>query len=292
MTTTPPPLQRYDVPADYEELVINGDRQYAILGVETVDNADSMRRFLDTVVIPPDMIETDDGTQVTLKHPDPAKVITIDARGMGDFFDSAFDVAITDRGAVPSHVQLVPSPDNAAGVEPTPPSRCHWCNAEPFLHVASRSHVRCLNPKCLAHGPEAATPTLAIAKWNTIARRPNYQARAARWITACFGQTVAQNMPERAHRFLEEALELAQATGMSREDATTLTNYVFSRTKGDIGQEIGDTMVCLAGLAHAAGEDMERSAIEQLHRCWVNIDKIHKKWLDKPRSGPLPGPVS
>ncbi len=91
-------VEHWNIPADYDALVAGGDAQYSILGVETADNTDSMCRSLDAVGVPAEKIEVDDGTQVVLTHPDPAKVIVIDAGGLGDFFDSGFDVAIRPRG--------------------------------------------------------------------------------------------------------------------------------------------------------------------------------------------------
>lgn len=86
--------EQWNIPATYDELVGNGETRYEILGVETWDNMDSMRRFVEAVGIPPDVIEVDDGTQLTLRHPDPTLKIVIDAGGLGDFFDSGFNVTV------------------------------------------------------------------------------------------------------------------------------------------------------------------------------------------------------
>ena len=90
-------LEQWNIPADYDALVAEGDAQYSILGVETANNMDSMCRFIEAVGIPGDKVEVDDGTQVVLTHPDPGKIIVIDAVGLGDFYDSGFDVAIRSR---------------------------------------------------------------------------------------------------------------------------------------------------------------------------------------------------
>jgi hypothetical protein len=87
----------WDIPDNYDWLVAGGDAQYSIRGVETQDNMDSMRRFVEAVGIPSDKIEVDDGTQIIVTHPDPTKIIVIDAGGLGDFFDSGFDVAVVAR---------------------------------------------------------------------------------------------------------------------------------------------------------------------------------------------------
>ena len=92
--------EEWNVPDDFSQMVANGDASYSILGVETRNNMESMERFIDAVNVPVDKIEIDDGTQVILTHPDPTKVIVVDASGLGDFFDSGFDVAVVDRSEV------------------------------------------------------------------------------------------------------------------------------------------------------------------------------------------------
>ena len=89
--------EEWNIPVDYDALIADGDTQYSIRGVETADNMESMRRFLDAVGVPSDKIELDYGTQVVIEHPDAEKVIVIDSRGLGDFFDSGFAVTICAR---------------------------------------------------------------------------------------------------------------------------------------------------------------------------------------------------
>ena len=91
--------EEWNLPANYDELVAAGETQYSILGVLTSDNMDSMSRFVDFVEGLASKIEVDDGTQIQVAHPDRAKIIVIDAGGLGDFYDSGFDVSIVDRDA-------------------------------------------------------------------------------------------------------------------------------------------------------------------------------------------------
>ena len=77
----------------------------------------------------------------------------------------------------------------------------------------------------------------------------SYQQRVEEWLEACFPLSVRSDRAERTHRFLEEALELAQANGCSRDDAVALVDYVFSRAKGDPKQEVGGVMVTRASSA-------------------------------------------
>ena len=46
----------------------------------------------------------------------------------------------------------------------------------------------------------------------------SFQDQVEEWLMACFSKSVRQDRYERTHRFLEEALELAQANGCTRED--------------------------------------------------------------------------
>ena len=49
------------------------------------------------------------------------------------------------------------------------------------------------------------------------------------WVRQCMGDAEAEDKRQRAFRFFEEALELAQACGMTREEAGALADYTFSR---------------------------------------------------------------
>jgi hypothetical protein len=90
------------------------------------------------------------------------------------------------------------------------------------------------------------------------------------------------------YRFLEEALELAQAIGCSSEDAHRLVDYVFSREVGQPELEVGGVMVTLAGLCSASGIDMNDAADRELERNWSRIDRIRGKQASKPIGSPLP----
>lgn len=116
----------------------------------------------------------------------------------------------------------------------------------------------------------------------------SYQARVEQWLEACFTPEVRADRNERTHRFLEEALELAQANGCSRNDAMVLVDYVFGRTKGQPGQEVGGVMVTLASLCSATGLNMDEAGDRELERNWNRIDAIRAKQQSKPHGSPLP----
>lgn len=118
---------------------------------------------------------------------------------------------------------------------------------------------------------------------------PNsYQKRVEQWLSECFPPHVTRDRLERNHRFLEEALELAQANGCAKQDALDLVEYVFNRPVGEPSQEVGGVMVTLAGLCSAIEINMDEAGDLELQRNWDRIDEIREKQKGKPHGSPLP----
>jgi hypothetical protein len=117
----------------------------------------------------------------------------------------------------------------------------------------------------------------------------SYQDRQDEWLIACFGETIARDKTERNHRFLEEALELAQSCNCTADEAHQLVDYVFGRAIGDPAQEVGGVMNTLAALCTAADINLMRAAEVELDRCWEKVEAIRAKQKTKPKYGPLPG---
>lgn len=115
-----------------------------------------------------------------------------------------------------------------------------------------------------------------------------FQLGVKAWLEACFGQEIASDKEERCHRFVEEALELAQACGCTKKDVLELVHYVFNRPAGEKEQEVGGTMVTLAGLCQASGMDMQSCADRELSLNWTKVEKIRAKQAAKPKNSPLP----
>ena len=116
-----------------------------------------------------------------------------------------------------------------------------------------------------------------------------FQNRVAKWVRACFGPEVLENRIERNYRFLEEALELVQACGCTKEHATQLVDYVYGRPVGNREQEIGGVMVTLGALCAAQEIEMTAAGEIELERCWILIDVIREKQARKVRDSALPG---
>jgi len=116
-----------------------------------------------------------------------------------------------------------------------------------------------------------------------------FQRAVQDWTIACFGIAIASDVTERADRFIEEALELAQTTpGWTKERAHALVDYVFAREVGEPGQEIGGVMVTLAALCNARSYDMRTCASHELTRVWGKLDAIRAKQRAKPTGSALP----
>jgi hypothetical protein len=116
-----------------------------------------------------------------------------------------------------------------------------------------------------------------------------FQTRTRNWVIECFGEEVASDKTERAHRFLEEALELVQAAGCTASEANQLVDYVFGRPVGDLPQEVGATVVTLAMLCSTYGLKMDACGEAELARIWTKVEQIRAKHAAKPKFSPLPG---
>lgn len=122
-----------------------------------------------------------------------------------------------------------------------------------------------------------------------MSERDPFQWRVFQWMKECFARPDSLTKEQRAFRFIEEALELVQAAGTSREDVERLVAYTYGRPVGEVRQEIGGVMVTLAGLAQACSVNMEHAGDQELMRCIANTEKIRAKDLAKPQRSPLPG---
>ncbi|MGY3054364.1 hypothetical protein ACVWYG_002571 [Pedobacter sp. UYEF25] len=118
----------------------------------------------------------------------------------------------------------------------------------------------------------------------------NIQIRISKWMLICFNEKIAYDIDERSHRFLEEALELCQSVGTTKEEAILLVDYVFNRPTGETYQEVGGVMVTLGALCNAVGKNMEDCALTEIERIESPevMERIRVKQQSKPPSSPLP----
>jgi NTP pyrophosphatase (non-canonical NTP hydrolase) len=78
-----------------------------------------------------------------------------------------------------------------------------------------------------------------------------------------------ESLENRSQRFFEEATELVQVTGLTREQCHELVDYVYNRPVGQLHQEIGGVMVCLAALSERLDENMGVAFLDE-------IERVHK----------------
>lgn len=163
-------------------------------------------------------------------------------------------------------------------------ARLHTAKGTPDADAKAASN------QAMAERLHAALRAHEAALLDASVRQPDYQGRVHRWMLACFGPEITADHDERKFRFLEEALELVQAAGCTREDAERLVAYVYGRPAGALGQEAGGVAVTLAALCTAYGISLDAVAEIELTRVWGRIDQIRKKQAAKPIRSPLPGP--
>lgn len=97
------------------------------------------------------------------------------------------------------------------------------------------------------------------------------------WAIETFGD-VAKNIDERAARLVEEAIEIAQAGGVSLATIEKITKHVYSRPAGEIGQEIGGVAFTLATFAERTGF----SVSAELQKEWERVHSLPKEhWQAK-----------
>lgn len=82
---------------------------------------------------------------------------------------------------------------------------------------------------------------------------------ALKWAVSIFGEG-AEDGEERAMRFIEEAVELVNAVGLSASVVHAIVERIYTRQKGDRGREMGQAMLTLELLAEAYGIDPSRCA--------------------------------
>lgn len=106
------------------------------------------------------------------------------------------------------------------------------------------------------------------------------------WAANTFTADVACDRRERAFRAIEEALELAQACGLSQEDVDRVTERVFDREPGQIDLEIGQSAMSLAILSEVHGIDMPLAMIMEFNRVQtIPKEEFEKRHAEKVEAG-------
>lgn len=85
------------------------------------------------------------------------------------------------------------------------------------------------------------------------------------WATDMFGE-VARDPRERALRFLEESVELAQSLGIDDAATSAVIRRVYARPPGDLVREFGQVQACFEMLALVSGVDVDAEVSAEFDR--------------------------
>ena len=77
------------------------------------------------------------------------------------------------------------------------------------------------------------------------------------WAVRMFGVPLVKNRAERGLRVAEEAIELAQSLGISKEKMQRLVDIIYDKEPGHFFQEMGGVANTLAVLAEETGYTLE-----------------------------------
>ncbi len=104
-------------------------------------------------------------------------------------------------------------------------------------------------------------------------KRDARQEAVGEWARHCFGDA-AMTPEERIARFLEEAIELAQAVGFPATRIERLIEYVYARPPGNVGQEVGGVEVTLLAFCETFELSAEGCEAAEFDRIMA-IDPAH-----------------
>jgi hypothetical protein len=99
--------------------------------------------------------------------------------------------------------------------------------------------------------------------------RDRRQQDVADWVTSVFGAEVLAQEDERGARLLEEAVELAQALGVTRATADKIVARVFQNEPGHPWGEIahvGITLLACAAAVSVSADEVEHNEIVRLRQ--------------------------
>lgn len=113
------------------------------------------------------------------------------------------------------------------------------------------------------------------------------QNRVGAWCRSTFGDEVATNRKERALRVLEEALELAQAEGVSRLQVYVLADRTYSRPVGEPAQEVSGIGVTILAYCAATGVNFLETVADEMDRVEQPevVERIRVKQAEKKAAG-------
>lgn len=109
-----------------------------------------------------------------------------------------------------------------------------------------------------------------LSAWAECENSPHREDRAKAFVLDRFGTEAFTSTQERASRVLEEAIELAQACGVTQGRALRSIAYVYEHPAGAPAQELGGVACTLYGLASA----METTVGHEFRREMSRIEAV------------------
>jgi len=116
-----------------------------------------------------------------------------------------------------------------------------------------------------------------LATMELVPRSNALHRRIGAWASDCLGDQQVASKKERAYRFFEEALELAQAAGLSQEEAAEMLKVTYGRSPGFIEEEVADVRIALSVLCVPYDIDPEIVTERKLAECMANSDIIRER---------------
>ena len=113
-------------------------------------------------------------------------------------------------------------------------------------------------------------------------RWKDLQTKTLSFCINCYGIENTFSKRERALRFGEEAIELLQTTGLTKEDIINLIEYVYRKNPGEVKDEFAGAQLTLLALANSFGVYLDDEADNNLELVNKNMPMIIKKYCKKP----------
>jgi NTP pyrophosphatase (non-canonical NTP hydrolase) len=103
------------------------------------------------------------------------------------------------------------------------------------------------------------------------------------WTDMACGEDSRRSKRERALRLVEEALEFAQSVDVGADDLRRVCEYVYSRPKGDPGQEIAGVYVTMLAAACAVDVNAEDELAREILRIQQPdvIERVRRRQIEK-----------
>ena len=98
------------------------------------------------------------------------------------------------------------------------------------------------------------------------------------WAIRCFTKEHVYNIPVRALRINEEAIEFAQACLVSREKMHKLVDAVYNRPKGEVKDEVTHLLMTTVVFCAAHGLDPEQLLEDEVSRV---LSQPPDRWIKR-----------